>query len=159
MNKVILKAQKMTIEDFRKIKKAHNGRPYKKIFFQCELREFIDGDAIFGLVAYGGYKKRGKHCGPPFPLQNNDEGSDKVCDTWPLTFGNLEFDIEPTSKKKGPVHIKIFELLKLKEDDYKKKILDFKPGITKNPHADYTISLDGSIEELNPSPPDPPSDY
>ena len=159
MNKVILKAQKMTIEDFRKIKKAHNGRPYKKMFFQCELREFIDGDAIFGLVAYGGYKKGGKHCGPPFPLQNNDEGSDAVCETWPLTFGNLEFDIEPGTKKKGLVHSEIFELLKSKKQDYKKIVLDFNPGISKNPHADYTITLGASSEDLNPSPPDPPSDY
>ena len=33
------------------------------------------------------------------------------------------------------------------------------PFLTENPHASYDITIDGTTELLNPSPPAPPSDY
>ena len=159
MNRVILKAQEMTLDEFRQIKKSHEGKKYKKIFFQCELRKFIDGDAIFGLVAYGGYKKSGKACGPPFYLRDKKDGNDLIWETWPLSFGNLEFEIEPDTKKQGKVLKEIFDLLKSKKPDYKKIELGFKPGVSKNPHAYYDITLGANSESVNPCPPTPPSDY
>ncbi|HEX5652162.1 MAG TPA: hypothetical protein VFX58_03755, partial [Chitinophagaceae bacterium] len=67
MNTVILKAQFITGLELDQIKKPYQGKKFKKVFFQPELRQFVNGDAIFGLVAYGGYKQFGKLIGPPLP--------------------------------------------------------------------------------------------
>ena len=86
--------------------------PYKKVFFQCELRQFSNGDATFGLIAYGGYKQAGNTCGPKVSLADDPDGEDRIVDEWPLAFANLEFGIKGINKKKGKVYSKIIKLLK-----------------------------------------------
>ena len=157
MNTVILKAQQMSLEQFRRIRKPHGGRPYKKAFFQCELQEYSNGDAVFGLIAYGGYKKNGKRCGPREVLQ--DIPGETVVTSWPLAFGNMEFAIHPLKKTKGKVLTAILEKLKGDKKMWKDTFVTLTPCVSKNPHVEYTISLDGNAEMLNPSPPTPPSDF
>ncbi|HEX5654515.1 MAG TPA: hypothetical protein VFX58_15660, partial [Chitinophagaceae bacterium] len=93
------------------------------------------------------------------------------------SFGNLEFKTIPqpdakeveygkeqTDPKEGPGKIlkKIDELLREYEKDEKKLEsiqLLFKGQVSKNPHAYYEVTIDNTTESINPSPPDPPSDY
>ena len=155
MDRIILRAQKMTLKQFADMKKPFKSKPFKKVFFQCELRSFEEGAAVFGLIAYGGYKKSGKLSGPKVDLIDVPHG-DRVVDTWPLAFGNMEFKFRKIQSKLAK---KIADMIKDKATDMEKVVINFEPGVSKNPHVDYTITLGTSTEELNPCPPTPPSDY
>ena len=169
MNQIILKPQQMTALQYLKIKTPPGGGgvgTFKKIFFQCQLRTYINGDPVFGLVAYAGFLGP-KRIGPEFPLSDVPGGQDVIDDTLPLAFGNLEI-IHPTGdtiskqdkKEQGYLQKKIDELIKTeKEEALDKMILTFAPKISKNPHVYYDVTIGTTTEATNPSPPAPPSDY
>ena len=159
MNRIILKAQQMTLQQFKDIKKPHKNKRYRKVFFQCELREFDNGDAVYGLVAYGGYKKKGKICGPPHRLIDMPGAPDTIIQDFPLAFGNMEFRIHPLKKTKGKVYKKMLVMLKEEKENLRNIMVSLEPGIFQNPHVEYSITLDNTTERLNPCPPTPPSDF
>jgi hypothetical protein len=158
-NKIRLRPQCLSAAEYKAIKKPPAGGKFKKVFFQFNLKGFENGDAVFGLIAYGGHRKNGRVFGKPFELHDDPNFSDDVY-VAPLAFGNLE--VKPTflkKKKTGKVLLKINNILRSKSKDLKKVMIRFEPMTTKNPHASYRISIDGISEDLNPSPPATPSDF
>ncbi len=158
MNKIILRPQEMTAAEWNAVIKSPVGK-FKKAFFQFELREFLNGDAVFGLVLYGGYRKNGKKIGPPFWLRDLQGAPEKV-EMPPIIFGNLEFKRRGQTVTSGKL---IAELKKIIADnskaDLKKIALKFSPNVSKNPHAYYDVTIGSTAEATNPSPPAPPSDF
>lgn len=158
MNKILLRPQEMTLAEYQAIANSSVGR-FKKIFFQFELREFSNGDAVFGLVLYGGYRKNGKKIGPPFWLRDMQGVPDKV-ETPPLIFGNLEFKRRGQTISSGKLLDGIRKLIKTNTKANLKNIaLTFSPNVSKNPHAYYDVTAGTTAEATNPSPPAPPSDF
>lgn len=158
MNKILLRPQEMTVAEFQAIVNSSVGK-FKKAFFQFELREFSNGDAIFGLVLYGGYRKNGKKIGPPFWLRDLQGAPDKV-ETPPLIFGNLEFKRRGQTLSSGKLVLELKKIIAANSKaDLKKIALKFSPNVSKNPHAFYDVTIGTTAEATNPSPPAPPSDF
>lgn len=147
----------MSVAEYKAIQRPPTGGVFKKVFFQLELRSIKNGDAIFGLVAYGAHHRGGKVISPPFSL-HDVEGDDYVVDGPPLSIGNLEIP-----KRNGKGAGKVLQILRSYIKYGKKGLNDIQivllPFLTENPHASYDITIDGTTELLNPSPPAPPSDY
>ena len=151
--------------------------PRRKLFFQCELRSLANGDATFGLICYPAWRTG---LGVPWtigePVRGVDDNSVPP-ETFPLTpfvaFGNNEIILAPRgaqmkgyekSAKQNPDFTEL--RLKIEKDAdealLKKSVLRFKPAISENPHAEYTVTLEfgglSSTEEANPRPPYPPEE-
>lgn len=160
MNQVLLKPQQLTPDQYRDMK---DNRPagagaLKKIFFQCALREYnSDHDPVFGMVAYGGYG--GKKLGPRVDLIDIPGQQPIAFPNLPLIFGNIELIRLPIDGKTNLLK-ELDDLIKsLKPGEFEKIKVYFMPKISKNPHVYYEVSLGGSTEATNPSPPADPSDY
>jgi hypothetical protein len=162
MNQVLLKPQQLSGKQFIDIvTKPPGGKgSFKKLYFQCELREYKDQDPVFGLVAYGGYDNSTKKIGPPVRLTDIYGRNPEPFSNLDLIFGNMELilddakikaDFQPVSEKKEKSYHfnELLKILKsLKPEELEKFNVYFTPMISENPHVYY----DGT----NPSPPAEP---
>lgn len=173
--KIIIPAHKVKLIDLKK--SIPNGK-FKKIFFQCALKEIrINGthrEAVFSIIAYAGKRNIFQHWNlgskvdcevdntvPPkeFNLADYDE---------PIGFGNNEARdfsftvLQKKSKKTDPKKIKqdilMDKIKKLLRDPERSKTaaLSLQARLSSNIHVTYDISIDGTAARLNPSPPADP---
>ena len=181
MNQINLPFQTIPLLEFLNAIRKNKGK-LQKLFFQCEMRKTPDDRAFFGLVAYPGYRKKGKWIiGEKIPLADSQHKVAKTFDL-PIIFGNMELTDdgklkkadnlqlagkEKDNKKAGKVYKSIRKQLKNKKLSKKKDknnnkqptetvVLVFEPYVTENPHVSYSVTLDNSIDFLNPCPPAPP---
>jgi len=175
----VIEAKKLTVQF------PPHGFPSRKIFFQCELRAITNGDAIFGVIAYPawrrgnalkerwiiGTKVTGITAGPAGPDETFPVNSGDPLDPF-TAFGNNEISVPypalSNTGQKSDYTIQRDKFIeawnKIVEDEklLEKTTLNFKAKISKNPHAEYDITLSSPAStttlETNPSPPDPPEE-
>lgn len=159
--------------------KSISGKKIGKIFFQCVLRSINNNVAEFGLVAYAAKKNNNSikkwNIGDPVycangPASENREFPLPPANEEPIAFGNMEVQIsiedffedlddaanQKIAKEKEHVRKLIILLNELPKD----KGLIFTGSISKNPHVDYTVTIDGTSSgaQANPCPPNQPGD-
>jgi hypothetical protein len=174
--KIIIPAHKVKLIDLKK--SIPNGK-FKKIFFQCALKEIrvsgVHREAVFAIIAYVGKRNIFQHwnVGSKVNCEVDDSVPAKEFNLAdydePIGFGNNEaYDFDFTlkqkkSKKADPKKIKqdvlMRKIKKLLKDPEKSKtaFLTLKAKISSNPHVTYDVSIDGTAASLNPSPPADPS--
>lgn len=174
--KIIIPAHKVKLDDLKK--SIPNGK-FKKIFFQCALKEIrtsgTDKQAVFSIIAYVGKRNifQRWNVGSKVDCEIDTSVSPKEFDLAdyddPIGFGNNEvYDFNFTAKQKNskktdPKKIKqdmlMDKIKKLLKDPEKSKtaFLSLKAKISSNPHVTYDISIDGRGAYANPSPPADPS--
>jgi len=176
-NQLILPPQKFKFSDLTS-QFPSAGSPRKKVFFQSELRSLVNGDAVFGVVAYPSWKEGNK-----WVVGTKVSGTDTGVAAPkpfvpPLAFANNEIVLAVTlikkgektkkkkKKKKEPRKGRWNGLLKMTRKICKdKKMLEesffhFEAGISDNPHLEYNVTLEINGSSLRvstkPSPPAPP---
>lgn len=175
-NTIILLPQTVRLDEFNF--PAH-GFPVRKLVFQSELRSLADGNATFGLIAYPLWRNGLGNpwiTGAKVECRNIVGGQSQKFPLQPfVAFGNIEVPLsrhaiktkdEKQEKSYDEKFEKYFELLeKISKDKdlLKESLFNLKnPKLTKNPHADYNITLSvGGVEvpaASNPSPPADPSE-
>jgi hypothetical protein len=173
--KIIIPAHRVKLIE---LKKSIPKGKFKKIFFQCALKEIrINGahkEAVFSIIAYAGKRNIFQHWNvgskvdceidntvPPkeFNLGDYDD---------PVGFGNNEAHdfnftlIQKKSKKTDPKKIKqdilMRKIKKLLKDPEKSKTaaLLLQARLSSNLHVTYDLSIDGTAAGANPSPPADP---
>lgn len=174
--KIIIPAHKVKLIDLKK--SIPNGK-FKKIFFQCALKEIkttgAHKEAVLSIIAYVGKRNIFQHWNvgskvncevdnsvpaKEFNLADYDE---------PIGFGNNEaydFDFtlkqkksKKTNRKKIKQDALMHKIKKILKDPEKSKtaFLTLKAKISANPHVTYDVSIDGTNAIANPSPPADPS--
>ncbi len=151
------------------------GNLKKRVFFQAELRPSENNSFKFGMVAYPAWKK-GKAWIVGDPISGENTGEEyKVTLENPVAFANNEIELITSRSKKKKKNkknnkerrrgkwsaiMKKAEEAATNPDDLEKAYLVFKSGISKNPHVEYSASI--NVGETNipfntkPSPPAPP---
>lgn len=173
-NKLILNNQIFNISEL--ICELPNGKFRKKIFFQSELRNLVNGDATFGVIAYPAWKETGKRWQVGKKISGRNTGNPTVIDfNPPLAFANNElllavpFSLKNRKKtKKLGLDKKMIRLLEMvrkitrDKEVAKKSFFSFETTISDNPHLEYNVTLESEgssySTRTNPSPPAKPVD-
>lgn len=173
MAKIILLSQKVTKAE---LLSSISGKKIGKIFFQCVLKDLKDDVATFGLVAYAAKKEKSGlkkwNIGTPVYCQPDPKGKDEEINPAdykePIAFGNMEVQLqleeflfeEVDPKLVMPNKDKMANFILLLNKLPKETGLLFKGGVSKNPHIEYTVAIEGTTSgaDANPCPPNQPGD-
>lgn len=175
---IILLSQKFCFEKLTN-QFPSSGNPFKKIFFQSELRSINNGTVTFAVIAYPAWKGlKGKWTVGTKIEAEDTGGSSTIPFTAPLAFANTELLFAAKSDKKAKKKSKKSKdckkelpgsaLRKLIKEVFKnpelakKSFFTFTPGISTNPHIEFDVTLDadGTLASAmaNPCPPAKPAE-
>ncbi len=177
-NQITLLSQKFSFDKLTS-QFPSSGSPFKKIFFQSELRSLEGGTAIFAVIAYPAWKATLGKWVVGTKIDGEDiGGSSPIPFSAPLAFANNELlfatksdkKVKKKSKKKkdckkdnpGLNFRKLVREVFRDSELAKKSYFTFTPGISKNPHIEFDVTLDaGGITAnamANPCPPAKPAE-
>lgn len=167
-NKIIIPAYKVSTVDLKK--SIPNGR-FKKLIFQCALKELKNNDAIFSVVAFAGNRSLGKwKYGKQVDCVLDPGLPDQVFDLAnypdPVSIGNNEiYQSSFTLKQKAKLGAKN---KLVKQDNLMKKIHEISKDPVKskthfltfsariNSPLSFDITIDNTSAATNPCPPNQP---
>lgn len=176
---IILLSQKFS---FKKLSDQFpaSGNPFKKIFFQSELRSIKNGTATFAVIAYPAWKGRKGRWVVGTKIDGEETGgSSPIPLTGPIAFANTELLFTTKADKKikrvkkikknrckenapGVNFRKLIKEIFRNSDLAKKSFFTFTPSISENPHIEFDVTLDagGTLEtaRANPCPPAKPAE-
>jgi len=176
MAKIILLSQRVTKDE---LLDSIKGKKIGKIFFQCVLRSIKDYTAVFGLVAYAAKKEKSGikkwNVGSPVYCKDGPSGDNREFDLpdphdEPIAFGNMEVQLsiefsftdlyDDVNKKIEKEADEMKKLIMMLNQLPKGKGLLLSGSISKNPHVDYTVTIEGTTSgaQANPCPPNQPGD-
>ncbi|OSZ80222.1 hypothetical protein CAP36_02925 [Chitinophagaceae bacterium IBVUCB2] len=156
-----------------------SGSPFKKIFFQSELRSLEGGTATFAVIAYPAWKGTLSKWVVGTKIDGEDiGGGSPIPFSAPLAFANNELlfaaksdkKLKKKSKKKkdcktdnpGADFRRLVRAVFRDPELAKKSFFTFTPGISKNPHIELSITLDAdgttANAMANPCPPAKPAE-
>jgi hypothetical protein len=144
-----------------------DGKLKKKIFFQAELVAIEEGTASFHIIAYPAWRIKGEWVvGSKVCASESGNGS-VIPFKEPMGFGNNEVPVagyKLKKKKHGKrackkynEFAKFFRKVSLDPKLASQAIFRCNTGISKNPHLEYTVTLEAGgtavSTSTNPSPP------
>ena len=165
-NQVVLHSQSFKFNDLLDLFPP-DGKLKKKIFFQAELAAIDNGSVSFNIIAYPAWRLKGQWVvGPKVCAAESGNGS-VIPFKEPIGFGNNELPVagyKLKKKKYGKQKCKSYNefarfFRKVASDPRlaSQAIFRCSTGISKNPHLEYTVTLeaDGTAVSMgmNPSPP------
>lgn len=177
-NQITLLSQKFSFDKLTS-QFPSSGSPFKKIFFQNELRSLEGGSATFAVIAYPAWKGTIGKWVVGTKINGDDlGGGSPIPFEAPLAFANNELlfasksdkKVKKKSKKKkgckkdnpGADFRKLVREVFRDPDLAKKSFFTFTPTISENPHIGFDVTLDagGTIANAmaNPCPPAKPAE-